>query len=354
MRITQYLSASMSIAVLTGISAAPAFAADHKEAPIVAEDPAADINDFYAFVSPNDPESVVFALTVNPFSAPGQAGSFNFSENVRYRFEIDLNNDGAAEKTIRIEMNDGMFRFKVPGVDDFDVAITRPTVDTEPNAPVITETPSGIRAFAGPRDDPFFFDGVGFNRFLRNTGTFSGTDSFANFNISAIVLELPLSLVAGEQDTFQAWAASDRRRITLRRSSRGQLERHLSSWQQVDRAGNPAVGTVLIPTGLKDLYNIGLPEDDAMDFAGDIVNSLTGLGTNTENINILASVALPDTLKIDAAAPSGYPNGRAPADDVIDTLLFFIFNQQPVSDGAQSNDVPFLAGFPFLAPPHQP
>ena len=118
--------------------------------------------------------------------------------------------------------------------------------------------------------------------------------------------------------------------------------------------GNPAINTALLPLAQKDLFNIGLPENDAADFAGAIVASLQSLGTNDENIGILASVAVPDTLKLDLNAPVGYPNGRDLDDDVIDTLFFFIFNQTPVSDGVDANDRPFLDGFPFLAPPHQP
>ena len=84
------------------------------------------------------------------------------------------------------------------------------------------------------------------------------------------------------------------------------------------------------------------------------MTSLQSLGTNAENIGILASVAVPDTLKVDLSSLSGYPNGRDPDDDVIDTLFFFIFNQTPVSDDVDGNDRPFLDEFPFLAPPHQP
>ncbi len=58
---------------------------------------------------------------------------------------------------------------------------------------------------------------------------------------------------------------------------------------------------------------------------------------------------------MNASTPSAFPNGRAPADDVIDTLFFFIFNQPKaaVTDGVDANDVPFIGTFPFLAPPQQ-
>ena len=85
---------------------------------------------------------------------------------------------------------------------------------------------------------------------------------------------------------------------------------------------------------------------------------LKALGTNDTNIGILASVAVPDTLKFDPSLPSRFPNGRALSDDVVDTLLFFIFNQpsdaSTASDGVSANDVPFLTTFPYVAPPHQP
>jgi hypothetical protein len=53
-------------------------------------------------------------------------------------------------------------------------------------------------------------------------------------------------------------------------------------------------------------------------------------------------------------AGAGFPNGRRPGDDVIDTLLFFIANQNALGDNVNANDVPFGSTFPFFAPPHQP
>ncbi len=341
-------------ALLAG--AGSVFGADHKEAPLISEDPSADIADVYAFVSPEDPTKVVLAMTVNPFSVPTEGVNFRFSQNVRYRFEIDTDADGVSDRTIAVRMKGETFNVDFPaGTMDLEGTVTEATEEPEPNAPIIASR-DGIRAFAGPRDDPFFFDFVGFSRFLAGTGGFSGADSFGGFNVSAIVIEAPLGVVSGGKTSFAAWGATDRRRVTLRRGSRDRLEANLGPWEQVERMGNPAVATALIPTGRKDLYNVSEPDDDAGTFAPDIVASLTALGTDSENIGILASVAVPDTLKVDTTQPSAYPNGRALADDVVDTLFFFIFNQpaDPVSDGVQSNDVPFAMGFPYLAPPQQP
>jgi hypothetical protein len=121
----------------------------------------------------------------------------------------------------------------------------------------------------------------------------------------------------------------------------------------LDRTGNPAVSTALIPFAQKNRFNRTRPQNDAIIWADILVSSLTDLGTSQGNINTLASVAVPDTLKLDLGEPDGFPNGRLPEDDVIDTLLSLILNG-PTSDGVDENDKEFLDEFPFLATPFQP
>jgi hypothetical protein len=132
--------------------------------------------------------------------------------------------------------------------------------------------------------------------------------------------------------------------------------------------GNPAINTALIPFARKDAYNFATTQDDANGvFAGDIVGTLKALGTNDTNIGILASVAVTkgDFLHLDTKvansgtgggnnAGAGFPNGRRLQDDVIDTILFFVANQNALGDSVNSNDVAFRNAFPFLAPPQQP
>src|SRR5207249_7035078 len=55
-----------------------------------------------------------------------------------------------------------------------------------------------IKVFAGPREDPFFFDLVGFNRTIGSNPTqnfFTGDDAFLGKNINAIVVEMPVNMV---------------------------------------------------------------------------------------------------------------------------------------------------------------
>ncbi|MGI9012676.1 MAG: DUF4331 family protein [Phycisphaerales bacterium] len=339
----------------------PAFtatAADHKEAPLIQQEPAADIADVYAFVDPNDDENVILIMTVNPLTVPSENNNFHFSSDVRHVFTV-LNNEG--QMRILVEFaertpSSQRFSVKVPGVPRFSGDVTQPSIEPKANDPIIVDGFFAIRAFAGQTDDPFFFDVVGFNRFLAGTGGFEGNDGFAGENVSAIVLSIPRGIIDGDgtSDNIEVWGSTERRRTTIRRSSSGELERNVGPWEQIERMGNPVVNTALIPFKLKDFYNIGRPENDGNDFAGEIVASLMALGTNNENIAILASVAVPDTLKLNLGMDSQYPNGRALSDDVIDTLLFFIFNQNEVPDGVDGNDKPFRSSFPYLASPHQP
>ena len=333
-------------------------ASDHREAPLIQEDLPADLADVYAFLSPTNPDNFVMAMTVNPFSVKSESTTYNFSENVRYRFLVDTNLDFVEDAWINVKFKtqpDASQTFTANFNDVFTLTgdVTAPTLEPNANPPVIVNGPQDIKIFAGPRDDPFFFDVVGFNRVLAGTGTFSGSDGFAGFNTSAIVIELPLRLVSPSNAPFAVWAETERRKQTIRRADTGQLQIEQGDWQQIDRVGNPGVSTALIPFELKDLYNIGEPINDPVDFAQPIIDSLTALGTNPTNIGILASIAVPDVLKVDPNGPIAYPNGRNLEDDVIDTLLDLIFNQTGVTDLVPANDVPFRTSFPYLADPIQ-
>jgi hypothetical protein len=61
--------------------------------------------------------------------------------------------------------------------------------------PVVTAA-GDIKVFAGPREDPFFFDLVGFNRSIAaGANLFTGVDAFKGKNINAIVVEFPVNMV---------------------------------------------------------------------------------------------------------------------------------------------------------------
>src|SRR5215471_2972630 len=87
----------------------PALAASHREAPLIAQDPAADNTDVYAFVSYDaanlaraaDDRHVTFIENVNPGQDPSDGPNyFNFADDVRYAINIDNDQDGKAEDVV--------------------------------------------------------------------------------------------------------------------------------------------------------------------------------------------------------------------------------------------------------------
>ena len=364
-------------------------AADHAEATLVAGDPGADLADVFAFLDPNDNSKVVLALDVEGFVVPSELLNLSFfAPDVTYRFEIENTGDAAPDQTIDITFSQQTSRsqpqtatIKLPNGRVFTAPTTVQTLNATPNPFVVTTDPaSGASFFAGLTDDPFYFDIVGFNRFVASvlagspdpTKLQRGRDSFAGYNIHMIALELPAAMLKGPAGNIIGVNG-----VTLRDKQTHRIEdggdRTNGKLVQVDRMATPAVNTALIPFPRKNEYNASTPVDDAAGkFAGDIVGTLTALGTNATDIGILANVAVVhgDYLRLDLSIPNtsvgfgervttpgytGFPNGRRPGDDTIDDLLYFITNQAITNgDNVNGNDVPLGNTFPFFAPPQQP
>lgn len=313
----------VTVAVLLGAGPLPAaFSADHLDAPNVAGDGQADINDLYAFQSPANPDNTVLIMTVNP--AVGVFSPATFGADVTYAFQVDNNGDAVADLSY-----EATFAPAVNGTQQFSIAGPAGTVA---GATGVAATGPGVVAVqAGLFEDPFFFDLVGFN----NGFAFTGDDFFAGLDVSAIVLEVPSADLGATN--VGVWATT----------SRGGV--------QVDRMGRPAITTALIPADSdKTAFNLADPAGDLSAFQSIINASIAGL-SDQANADALTSILLPDVLTIDTSDPSGFLNGRGLADDVIDAELTLLTGSPtPVSDGVDGNDVPFLAVFPYLAPANIP
>jgi hypothetical protein len=390
----------LATAALVAVSMWPARASDHAEAPLVESDQAADIADVYAFLDPNDNSKVILAVDVHGFIVPGENGNLGaFDHDVLFRFNIENTGDAAPDKFIEITFEAPTSRstpqtahIMVSGKDkderegdhdnDDTLTFTAPTTvssstsATAPTPVVTTDPASGISFFAGLTDDPFFFDIPAFNRFIGSVLGGSpnpnlldrGRDTFAGYNVQMIALSVPAALLKGPAGSVIGISATTlRRRVTLLSSKTD--PKNVGPYQPVDRMGVPAINTALIPFPRKDEYNRATTQDDAAGkFASDIVGTLTALGTDSTHIGILAGVAVTkgDMLRLDTSiansgsqggmnSGAGFPNGRRPADDVIDTILFLVTNGGlTTGDHVNANDVPFRDAFPFFAAPHQP
>ena len=84
-------------------------------------------------------------------------------------------------------------------------------ISTYTGTPVFGEG-NDIKVFAGPRDDPFFFDLNQYKAIIAGTATSfnnPGTDTFKGTNVMSLVIELPKSkLGAGP---INIWATSNRK-----------------------------------------------------------------------------------------------------------------------------------------------
>ena len=302
----------------------------------------------YVFRAPGAPSRLVLVMTVNPLADPDFANSYFFSPRVLYRFEISNTGDTVPEHTIDFIFTPVANRQQTvtARIQPRGTAIrgmtTQTSVSETPPDPVIINGPGGIRLFAGLRDDPFFFDAAGFARFVGgDPDGFRGENSFAGFNTSAIVIEFPVGLISDGQRNLQISG------YTIERTPTG-------LGGIIDRTAVPALATALIPFPQRDAFNRTRPEDDAEQWADVIVASLNEFGTPQDNIDILASVAVPDTIKVNLDAPVRFPNGRRLQDDVIDTLLQLILDDPGATDGVDRDDRRFSNTFPYLAPPRQP
>ncbi len=362
-------------------------AADHGDGPGVSIDRSADLNDAYLFLDPNDNTKLVAIMTVNGFIVPGEAVNFGvFDHNIRYRFELEASGDAAPDGFIDVTFSEKIRSGATQQTatvsstffPTFTALTTNPNLSaTAPETVVTTDQGTGIAVAAGLFDDPFFFDIPAFSRFVGsvlagqpNVSHFNrGRDSFAGYNTLAIALSLPVSLLRSRlsvaNNTVGLSCRTARRNGTItRRPTRFAAPNFID----VDREGVPAVNVALTPFSRKNEYNTASTQDDAAGrFAGDIVATLTALGTNQTNIGILAGVAVTrgDFVRVSLTtansgpgggnnANAGFPNGRRLGDDVIDTILFFVANQNALRDNVNANDVPFRDTFPFIGAPQQP
>src|SRR5579864_5259282 len=124
---------------------ASVFAASHREAPLTALDHAADITDFYAFRSYDDPSKVTFILNVDPLLEPANGPNyFPFDPSIVYAIHIDNTYDAVEDVSFE-------FRFtttiRAPGVFTGFVGVGS-GVNAPANSPHAPANPNGSYSLA--------------------------------------------------------------------------------------------------------------------------------------------------------------------------------------------------------------
>lgn len=357
-------------------------AADHGDGTSASLDRSCDVGDLYLFTDPNNAKKVVIIGTVQGFIVPSEAGNFGvFDPNVQFRFKIENSGDAKFDKAIDVTFSPRATAAVGPQTQIATIAIsgvnevltapaTNPTLANTPNPQVVTRlSTTGVDFYAGIADDPFFFDIVGFNRFVAKAVAGDATagaelnrgrDSFAGYNTMAIALRVPVALLSADGATAATLGMSfQTARRSIETPNANGTTTASGAFRRIDRAGVPAVNVALVPFHQKNPYNAAMQTQDAAGvFASGIVGTLNALGASEQAINTLASVAVTngDYLRLNTAAPSGFPNGRRLQDDVVDIILGIIVSGT-LSDNANANDLNggvFGTTFPYILPPHQP
>lgn len=192
------------------------YAADHIDAPSVTNKPT-DITDVYVFRA-EDPNNMVFTVNTQGLLSPAATAEAKFDENTMIEINIDNTGDNVEDLVIQCIAKNGKMKVygpaapKVTGTTSYlnisklsaQVDITKYGQDAE-----IGIGDNGVKVFAGPRDDPFFFDLVQFRKVISGqASSFNnpGNDTFAGTNVMGLVVEVPKSLLGSNNGTINVWA----------------------------------------------------------------------------------------------------------------------------------------------------
>ena len=213
-----------------------ALASDHQDTPDVELNPEMDMTDLYVFPSPTAGR-VVLVMNSWGVLSPAETPGTYFDPNILYQFKIDNNHDGLEDKVIQVTFSGsgagqtvevrGPVAPPVVGAMGNMVSAAAPVASGATRATI--GSASGVQVYAGPRDDPFFIDLETFFRIIPDrkpvTGALSqlpdtatasawrnpGIDFLAGFNVLSIIIELPVSDLAGTAGpNFGVWATISR------------------------------------------------------------------------------------------------------------------------------------------------
>jgi hypothetical protein len=291
------------LATISGVGGGFAGASSHREAPLISGDPQHDNTDLYAFVSPDNPNTVTIQADWIPFEEPnGGPNFYPFAEHSHYDINIDSNGDGRPDITYRWHFHTNDARAKAPGGGTFLynngqvtglhdpnllfrqsytlteikgkktttlvkhglVAPSDVGVASMPNyaalrAQAVTHVKGGGQTVAGQTADPFFLDLRVFDLLYGGNFGEAGHNTLAGYNTNFVSLQVPKTDLALKGNATRnpvvgIWSTTEARTLKL---SAGKATPS-GKFVQVSRLGSPLVNEVVVPAQLKDAFN-GLP-----------------------------------------------------------------------------------------------
>jgi hypothetical protein len=306
----------------------------HREAPGTSKDPVIDSTDVYAFVSPDNPETVTILANYVPLQDPaGGPNFFEFGDDVLYEIKIDNNGDGVPDVTYQFlftttttDPNTFLYNTSTitppPAGSSTYANWTRPqtysvTVVTAagstvlersipcppcnigprstPNYPALSAAAvrrlsSGEMVFAGQRAEGFFvdlgsvFDLAGLrplnSHHLIPLANAPGINSLAQKNVHSIAIQVPISKLTRNNTTpssptdpaavIGVFTTASRQTVKMINAGQGTTTPS-GPYEQVSRLGSPLVNEVIVPISKKDYFNSQAPVGDSQ-FAPAVAN----------------------------------------------------------------------------------
>lgn len=233
-------AAGAALALVAAGAVRIAVGSDHQDTPLVELNAEQDMTDVYAFPG-SAPGRIALVLNSRAFLTPGQTGGASFDPNLLYQLKIDNDGDALEDKVIQVTFTGtgssqqvqlrGPLDPPVVGAMQNEVADASPAASGALNSVLGSST--GLQAFAGPRDDPFFIDLEAAFCILPDrkpsTGALSqpcalpanpsapfyfrnpGINYVTGFNVLSIVVELPSSqLENGTPGRLGIWGTISR------------------------------------------------------------------------------------------------------------------------------------------------
>ena len=298
--------------------------------------------------------------------------------NVRETFTIDVVRGGrrGATRTAVTNAAGGAAEFDKPVDNIGDKVFGSATgYATYANQHVYNVTIPGCatpaKVFVGQRKEPFYIAvGKAFDLFnLNPLGAEVGgnNNDLEAKNVSTLAMEVPIAcLTAGTEPVIGAYTTASLRQGRLLDGSPAtginKVTRNGGAWTQVSRLGMPLGNELIIGLDDKDKFNASKPKNDAANFADYVTNPvlpalieslfpaakaptnfprtdlLTAFLKGISGVNQPANVVAAEMLRLNTTTPAaaagaqnalgvaggdlaGFPNGRRPADDVVDLSL---------------------------------
>ena len=221
-------------------------ASDHQDSPTTVARPGSDITDVFVYQAPDNASKVVLQMDIHPLIISGAGPSTFFDPAVMYQFKIDNTGDGIEKLVLQLQavgtgagQTLNVYGPSAPATIGTTSRFVAKVGSVQYNT-VAAALGNGVRVWAGPAKDPFFFDlarffqilpdrnyqnqpnpgppdpSLGFQGFTAAFNTLHGTScattpaqdiiSANGFNVLAIIAEMPKSMLGSGK--IGVWATT--------------------------------------------------------------------------------------------------------------------------------------------------